>query len=116
MEEILIAPCGVNCSICKAHLRKEKQCPGCRNNRIVHIACVIYSCEELKNSVSGYCYECKKFPCKKIKHLDERHRRKIGISNIENLGMIKEKGVICFLQKEEEKFKELIVTKRKIDD
>ncbi len=105
MEATLIAPCGVNCGVCKAHLRKNRQCPGCRNNRTVHIACVIYSCKELKASASGFCYECAKFPCRKIKHLDERHRRKVGISNIENLGIIKEKGVAYLLEKEEKKFK-----------
>jgi len=103
---VLIAPCGVNCGVCKAHLRKNKKCPGCRNDRIVHIACVIARCEELKNSLSGFCYECVKFPCRKIKHLDERHRRKMGISNIKNLEIIKEKGISYFLQREDEKWKQ----------
>jgi hypothetical protein len=116
MEAALIAPCGVNCGICKAHLRKNKRCLGCLIKRSVHIACVIYNCEKLKTIASGYCYECKEFPCRKIKHLDERHRRKMCISNIENLGMIKEKGVAYFLQKEEEKLKGLFANKYKADD
>jgi len=29
-EEVqLIAPCGMNCSICVSYLRKERRCPGC---------------------------------------------------------------------------------------
>jgi uncharacterized radical SAM superfamily Fe-S cluster-containing enzyme len=26
----LIAPCGMNCSICSAYLREKNKCPGCR--------------------------------------------------------------------------------------
>lgn len=30
----LIAPCGMNCSICMAYLREKNKCPGCRGNDI----------------------------------------------------------------------------------
>jgi hypothetical protein len=103
MQAILIAPCGVNCGICRAHLRKNKKCLGCRIERSVHIACVIYNCEKLKDCRSGFCFECLDFPCRKIKHLDERHLKKMGTSNIENLRIIKEKGITYFLHREEEK-------------
>lgn len=30
MEPTLIAPCGINCGICRAYLREKNKCPGCR--------------------------------------------------------------------------------------
>jgi hypothetical protein len=26
----LVAPCGMNCGICRAYLREKNKCPGCR--------------------------------------------------------------------------------------
>jgi ribosomal protein L32 len=104
LDAILIAPCGINCNICKAHLRKKKQCSGCHFFAPGAARCIVRKCEERKASVSGYCYECAKFPCRRIKRIDERYRR-IGISNIENLGIIKEKGVAALLKREEKKYK-----------
>ncbi len=104
MESILVAPCGINCGVCKAHLRKKKQCLGCHSFDPNSTRCIVIKCEERKASVSGYCYECRKFPCRRIKRIDERYRR-IGISNIENLQTIKEKGVTALIKKEEKKWR-----------
>ena len=32
LDTTLIAPCGMNCGICLAYLRKERKCPGCLGN------------------------------------------------------------------------------------
>ncbi len=105
MEAELVAPCGINCNICSSHLRKKKPCPGCPERASDFKGkCVVINCEERKSSPSGYCYECRKFPCRRIRGIDERYR-KIGISNIENLGVIKEKGVAYLLEKEQEKWR-----------
>jgi hypothetical protein len=105
MDEVLIAPCGINCNICPGHLRKNKRCPGCNRDDGRKLRCVIRNCETIKTNWSGFCYECKKFPCRRIRQIDERYRTNRGISNIENLGIIKEKGVACLIQKEEERWK-----------
>jgi hypothetical protein len=105
MEEALVAPCGMNCNICSSHLRKKNPCPGCPERASVFKSkCVVINCEELKASESGYCYECKKFPCRRIRQIDERYR-KVGISNIENLETIRDKGMAYLLQKEKEKWR-----------
>jgi hypothetical protein len=105
MEEILIAPCGINCNICASYLRKKNKCPGCgKRESSFKRKCVVINCEERKANKSGYCYECEKFPCRRIKRIDERYRR-VGVSNIENLETIKEKGVAYLLKREEEKYK-----------
>ena len=67
LNEILIAPCGMNCSICMAYLRKRNKCPGCRepdiNKPITRVICKIKTCEILTKNQLTFCDECEKFPC-----------------------------------------------------
>ena len=97
----LIAPCGMNCGTCIAFLRDKNRCPGCRiltTEKAVSVKqCIITKCDYLKKSESGFCYECEKFPCKRMKQLEKRYSTKYGTSFIENLMMIKEKGINKFL-------------------
>jgi len=109
MEKELIAPCGINCGVCKYYHREKKQCPGCRiqdvNKSRYCIECIIVNCEEIKNNASGFCYDCSKLPCKRLKNLDKRYRTKYNMSILENLEYIKENGIESFLEKEEKKWK-----------
>jgi hypothetical protein len=104
MKRSLIAPCGMNCGICYAYLREKKKCPGCRlfiNNEPVSIAhCRIKNCATFKTSKSKFCFECKEFPCEKLKHLDKRYRTKYNMSMIENLGNIDKLGIRQFIRNE----------------
>ena len=104
MKSILIAPCGMNCSICIAYLRDKNKCPGCRlfnKNEPVTIAkCKIKNCATFKSSKSKFCFECEEFSCDKLKHLDKRYRTKYNMSMIENLGNIKKFGIKNFVKNE----------------
>lgn len=104
MKNLLIAPCGMNCSICRAYLRNKNKCPGCRlfnKNEPVTIAkCKIKNCITFKRSKSKYCFECKEFPCVRIKYMDKRYRTKYNMSTIENLENIKKIGVREFINYE----------------
>jgi hypothetical protein len=106
-NEIQIAPCGMNCGACLGYLREKKRCPGCRvfsSDKAVSIQrCIIPGCEHLAKTESGFCYECGKFPCRRLKQLDLRYRTKYRTSFIENLLMIKEKGIETFLSFESER-------------
>jgi len=51
-----------------------------------------------------YCFECEKFPCNNLEHLDKRYRTKYNMSMIENLENIKEFGVRTFLGTENQKW------------
>lgn len=97
----LIAPCGMNCGTCIAFLREKNKCYGCRidaeDNLKTRLLCKIKNCEQLAKTSSKFCYDCGKFPCKRIKHLDKRYRTRYKTSFIENLLMIKEKGMEYFL-------------------
>jgi len=100
----LIAPCGMNCGTCIAFLRPKNKCAGCRiesdGKRTTRVMCVVKNCVKLKESASGFCYDCEIFPCKRIMQLDKRYRSKYRTSFIENLLMIKEKGIDSFLEYE----------------
>lgn len=103
-EEILIAPCGMNCGLCLHYLRAENKCPGCYTGRKVNgklIKCRRRLCKERKGD---FCYECGKFPCDSLKRLDKRYRERYSMSEIENLEYIKEHGLKKFLAKEQKKW------------
>lgn len=109
MEGNLIAPCGMNCSLCisyqamKCDLKKQgfhrKYCPGCipRGQNCTFMG---DQCELLGKGTVRFCYECKEFPCKRLKALDKRYRAKYHMSMIENLKCIQENGIELFLDKE----------------
>lgn len=113
MDQKLIAPCGMNCSLCIAYqfmqgdLNKKgfhrKYCPGCipRKENCTHMG---DQCELLGKGQVRFCYECNAFPCKRLKSLDKRYCTKYHMSMIENLEYIKEHGMKRYLEKEEAKW------------
>lgn len=113
MTEEMIAPCGMNCSLCLAHHFKEKDlnklgfhkmyCSGCipRGKNCTHMNDV---CELLGNGIVRFCFECDNYPCKRLKSLDKRYRTKYHMSMIDNLNYIKENGMEKFLKKEYDKW------------
>lgn len=102
----LIAPCGMNCGICFAHLRDKNACPGCRikcsSKPKTRSECRIKNCTLLISTNSGFCYDCGEYPCKRLKQLDKRYKAKYHMSMIENLDNIQKHGIDHFLQKEQE--------------
>ena len=99
MDEKLIAPCGMNCSLCIAYqFRKndinkkgfhKKYCSGCipRGENCTHMR---DACQLLSKGSIRFCYECSNYPCKRLKALDKRYLTKYHMSMIENLDYIKE--------------------------
>ncbi|HLO59267.1 MAG TPA: DUF3795 domain-containing protein [Bacteroidales bacterium] len=106
----IIAPCGMNCGLCIGHLRDKKPCGGCYriddpNKPKVCRSCKIANCELLAETESGYCFDCKIYPCTRLKNLDLRYKSKYGMSMIENLDDIKKSGIETFLKAEDLKWK-----------
>jgi hypothetical protein len=101
-ERSQIAPCGMNCGTCIGFLREKNRCPGCRTfydlKAEARVRCVIRNCPHILNSKSGFCGECDKFPCKRLVQLDKRYRTKYRTSFLENLQIIKERGIDNFLE------------------
>jgi hypothetical protein len=100
-DKSLIAPCGMNCGTCIAYLRPKNKCAGCRielsAKATTRAMCVVKNCTKLALTSSKFCYDCESFPCKRIKQLDKRYSSKYSTSFIENLVMIREKGIDAFL-------------------
>lgn len=100
----LTAPCGINCWTCLAYLREKNHCPGCRSDvedKPNHcISCRILNCEYLDKTASKFCYDCEKFPCRRLKDMDKRYRTKYHTSLLENLVNIKTNGFEDFIRKE----------------
>jgi len=108
----LIAPCGMNCGVCKSYLAysrgvpekkgKISHCTGClpRNKN-----CVLKrGCRKLRRNEIKSCLECDDMPCENLDRLDQRYRRHYGMSMVENLREIKERGMEKFLESQEEKY------------
>jgi hypothetical protein len=100
----LIAPCGLNCGLCRAFVRDRNPCPGCRGGNIhksnACVTCVIKNCGELAAGNYRFCFSCAKYPCSDLLHLDDRYRTKYGISVVANLGRIETIGVESFVTEE----------------
>lgn len=108
MNNSSIAPCGVNCDLCLGFQRTKNKCAGCLNsgNKPYHCTvCSIKSCVEKNGNEKLLCYECVKFPCRRIKDLDKRYTLKYGVSIIQNLNQIKTDGLDSFIDNEKEKWK-----------
>jgi len=104
----LIGPCGMNCGICMAFLRKKNKCNGCRAmndwNPKTIVECRIKNCQLLKENGYEYCTSCEEYPCKLIKHMDKRYRTRYGMSTIENLETIQSKGLTVLEAEQKEKW------------
>jgi hypothetical protein len=97
----------MNCNLCIAYLREKNKCPGCRemNKSNYCKKCIIKHCGILKKKKMKFCSDkCKKYPCKRLKNLDKRYRAKYGMSMIENLKFIEEKGIRRFIEQQKHKY------------
>lgn len=106
IEAGMIAPCGVNCLACSAHLDSKKPCPGCRAplekiDRVSCRNCVKKRCA-FERSLQ-WCFECGRFPCARIKSLDQRYRQNYGVYLIQN-GLDAKRDMDAFLQAQRECF------------
>ena len=104
LDPKLVAPCGIHCGTCYAYLRGKRKCPGCRylDNPLPNFRhrCKIATCQTLAETKSGFCYDCDKIYCRRLKDLDKRYRTRYNTGLIQNLALIKEKGMTRFLDLE----------------
>ena len=104
LTQELIAPCGMDCGLCAGYARDKNRCLGCRTGDEGKakscLACIIRNCETLSSLDSGFCSDCDRFPCPRLKRLDARYRTKYRMSMIENLRVIHDVGVEAFVEVE----------------
>ena len=109
----LVAPCGMNCGLCASYLAlkydvksqgiKMPTCTGCRP-RGKQCAYLKKQCLKL-NENNAFCFECKDFPCHRLRTIDARYQSRYRTSFIENLMFIKEKGLEEFVRAQEKKWR-----------
>ncbi|MFA0815484.1 MAG: DUF3795 domain-containing protein [Anaerofustis sp.] len=102
----LIAPCGLNCSACIAHLREKNVCFGCNIENgyksKTMAACIIKNCEKRKALGLSQCSSaCESFPCKRLKELAKRYARKYDVDLFSNLQRIETEGAEQFAAEDE---------------
>ncbi|WP_407831795.1 DUF3795 domain-containing protein [Synergistes jonesii] len=101
----MIAPCGLDCSICDLALRGENPCPGClgpNKNKPDFCAdrCTIVHCAKRKENNYRYCDECPDYPCEPIVEIESRYTTRYPLreSARENLRMIRKSGMDSYLR------------------
>jgi len=103
---IMLAPCGMNCTVCYVHLREKKPCLGCRGqgaSQPEHCRkCEIKDCANSQGI--EFCFECSSFPCTTIKRLDKSYRQRYQVSLIDSAIRIKTVGAKRHLLEEKEKW------------
>lgn len=103
----MLAPCGMNCSLCYVHHKKKKQCLGCRSSDGIKPKscqnCKIISC--VTETGYTYCYDCPKFPCVLINRLDKSYKTRYCFSLITSLNSIKKNGDENLYNNQLEKYK-----------
>ena len=112
--EALVAPCGMNCGVCKSYLaysrgvpRKKGEtyhCNGCLERKKT-CAFIKRDCEKTRKGQVHFCYECSHMPCEKLAKLDAHYSARYNMSMVENLKMIQKKGMDAFLLRQEEKYR-----------
>ena len=103
----MIAPCGLDCSICKRALDETGPCAGCRgpnDNKpeFCSAECGIILCGKRKANGYAFCDECPDYPCADVMEKETRYRSKYPLfeSPLENLRAIRELGTAAFLERE----------------
>ena len=109
----LIAPCGMNCALCKGFIAythgiprqrgKVTYCAGCHPR--AKNCYIKRNCKKLSKHEIQSCIECDTMLCANLDHLDRRYRERYGMSLVENLKMLKAKGMAEFLKSQEETYR-----------
>lgn len=108
IEEIMFAPCGMNCMVCYKHCftkKSKKPCLGClasdETGKPEHCRkCKIKDCVHEKDVT--YCFNCNQFPCKLIKNLEKSYKQRYNASLIANSLFVKNHGLITFMSNQRE--------------
>ena len=112
----LIAPCGMNCGICKRYLAytrgvpeergKVIHCQGCRTEHARKNCYLKRGCKRIAEKEIKFCFECDDMPCENLnRRLERRYQKQYNMSVVENLKELKDKGMEQFLETQEHKYK-----------
>ena len=104
---VMIAPCGLDCSLCKRALAETDPCPGCNGPNehkpeFCANRCGIILCRKRKENRYEFCDECPDYPCADVMEKETRYTSKYPLyeSPGKNLREIREMGMEKFIEKE----------------
>ena len=107
----MVASCGLDCNICSLALAEDNPCPGCNgpdDHKPDFCArhCGIILCRKRRENGYTYCDECPDYPCEDVMEKENRYTTKYihRESPLENLRMIREKGMDAFLEHERQQW------------
>ncbi len=108
----MIAPCGLDCSLCVQAQHEVDPCPGCNGpdepNKPEFCSkyCGIVNCEKRKQNGWEFCDICPDFPCEDVMEKENRYTSQYPLreSPMENLKCIRELGMREFLKQEREQW------------
>lgn len=107
----MIAPCGLDCSVCIGALREKSPCTGCwgpddTKPEFCSSQCKIATCTIRKTLPGGFCDECPQYPCTETMERENRYTNDYPLSEspMENLAFIRKEGMTAFLDRERTKW------------
>ena len=108
MKKELIAPCGLNCRVCKAICSSsELKCSGCNSRegyKYKHcMECGIVKCEKRAQLIDIYCDTCPDYPCEEVLEKQTRYTSAYPMyeSPMGNLQILRTRGMDALLEREE---------------
>ena len=103
----MIAPCGLDCALCKRALAETNPCPGCHGPdqdkpEFCAVKCGIILCRKRAENGYVYCDECPDYPCPDVREKEDRYTSKYPLyeSPGKNLRDIRKDGMTAFLENE----------------
>jgi hypothetical protein len=107
----MIAPCGLDCSLCKRALDETDPCPGCNGPdedkpEFCAKKCGIILCRKRIDNGYEYCDECPDYPCDDVMEKETRYTSKYPLyeSPGKNLRDIRALGMKRFLKCERDRW------------
>jgi ribosomal protein L37E len=107
----MLAPCGLNCALCKRALQKERPCQGCRGplaykSNYCLTKCTIWICAKLADT-DGFCDQCPDYPCEQVMEKEIRYAETYPLteSPIQNLRAMRKDGMAAFLKAQEQQWR-----------
>ncbi|MBR1627828.1 MAG: DUF3795 domain-containing protein [Lachnospiraceae bacterium] len=104
----MVAPCGLDCNICSQALLNFNPCPGCNGSdehkpEFCARYCGIILCEKRRANGWQFCDACPDYPCEDVMEKENRYTTQYPHreSPLENLRMIRERGMDVFLKQQE---------------
>lgn len=111
MKDSMIAPCGLNCSLCSRALQKESPCLGCLGpdeckHEFCRDRCKIAKCEARKALPDRFCDSCERFPCEDVMEKETRYTSDYPMieSPIGNLFYMRKHGMDALIEREKRRW------------